>query len=256
MNMTSPAPDPVAVARAFLRPNPASRTATLDFLPGARRRWLPTPEGRLAAAQAGSGPLVLLVHGWEGRASDLATIAQRLLDQGFGVLSIELPAHGDSDGDSTSIPAAARALAAALAGQALHGIVAHSVGCAVTVEALAKGLEAGRVALLAVPARYADYARGFARQAGLDGAGSDAMLAALAAAGVEVASVSLPARAPAMTASALFVHSQDDRVVPLCDAELSSSAWPGARLMRVDGLGHRRLLQDAAVVDAVAAFLA
>ena len=68
MNMTSPAPDPVAVAHAFLRPNPASRTPTLDFLPGARRLWLPTPAGRLAAAQASSGPLVLLVHGWEGRA--------------------------------------------------------------------------------------------------------------------------------------------------------------------------------------------
>lgn len=259
MNSTSPAPtlaDPRQVARAFLRPGKASRASTLDELPGAQRLWLHARTGRIAAARAGHGPAVLLVHGWEGQARDMQTLAVALLSAGHSVLAIELPAHGDSDGTHTSIPAAAQALAEGLAeAPPFDAIVAHSVGCAVTVEALSLGLKARRVALLAAPARYADYARGFARMAGLDEAGCEAMIAALREDGVDVSTVSLPDRAPQMSAQALFVHSHDDRIVPIQDAEQSSRAWPGARLLRVDGLGHRRLLQDPAVVNAVIAHL-
>ena len=42
----------------------------------------------------------------------------------------------------------------------------------------------------------------------------------------------------------------------MADAEAASAAWPGARLLRVDGLGHRRLLSDPQVVAAVTGFVA
>ena len=55
---------------------------------------------------------------------------------------------------------------------------------------------------------------------------------------------------------ALYVHSADDQVVAIADAEAAAAAWRGARLLRVDGLGHRRLLSDAQVVAAVTGFVA
>jgi len=36
----------------------------------------------------------------------------------------------------------------------VHGIIAHSVGCAATTVALTRGLEAGRAVLIASPVRY------------------------------------------------------------------------------------------------------
>lgn len=45
------------------------------------------------------------------------------------------------------------------------------------------------------------------------------------------------------------------RVVPLAQGEASARAWPGARLVTTRGLGHARILKDAAVASAAAAFI-
>ncbi|MBX3635211.1 MAG: alpha/beta fold hydrolase [Rubrivivax sp.] len=249
-------PTPAQAARAFLTPRPPAAPLPLQ-LPGATALRLPTAEVELAALAAGSGPTVLLVHGWEGQASDLQAIADALLAHGHRVVALDLPAHGASGGRRTSIPASARALLQA--GPALgplHAVVAHSVGSAVAVTAMARGLAVGRAALLAAPAFYADHARGFARQLGLDATGTAQMIERLRDEGVDVDAIAAPKLVGAFTQPALYIHSADDRVVPIADARAGCAAWPGARLWRVDGLGHRRLLGEPAVVAAVAAFVA
>lgn len=247
----------LTLARAFLTPRRPRDGLQPLALPHSRLFSVPTGDGRLAVQEAGSGPAVLLVHGWEGQAADLGAIAQALLAQGRRVLALDLPAHGASTGDHTSIPASARALLALQqAVGPLSAVVAHSVGAAVAVHAMAQGLEVGRAALLAAPAHYRDYATGFAAQAGLDAAQTTRLLATLRSLGVDVDTVSMPADAARLHQPALFVHSADDRVVRFADAQASSRAWAGAVLMRVDGLGHRRLLADDQVVQAVARFVA
>lgn len=249
-------PTPAQAARLFLTPRPPAAPKPLQ-LPGATALRLPTAEVELAALTAGDGPGVLLVHGWEGQASDLQAIALALLADGHRVVALDLPAHGASGGRRTSIPAAARALVqAAPALGPLQAVVAHSVGAAVTMTAMARGLAVGRAALLAAPAFYADYARGFARQLGLDAAATAQMIERLRDEGVDVDAIAAPALVRTLPQPALYVHAADDRVVPIADAQAACAAWPGARLWRVDGLGHRRLLFDPAVVAAVAAFAA
>jgi pimeloyl-ACP methyl ester carboxylesterase len=199
----------------------------------------------------------LLLHGWEGQASDLAAFAQPLLDAGLSVLAMDLPAHGASAGRQASIPQLARALRAVGAALGpLHAVIAHSMGSAVLAEAMHAGLAAQRVVLISAPARYERYARAFAAAAGLDAEGTEAMLAALRdAIGVDMREISLPRRAPHFRRPALFVHSSDDRVVPIGDSMASALAWPGARHLCVEGLGHRRILADPAVIAAVMAFV-
>ena len=256
-SITLDAPSPLQLAQAFLRPSNTGSPSTLGFLAGAQRMQIAGPTGQIAAATAGDGPAVLLVHGWEGQASDMAAFAPALLQSGYRVVAIDLPAHGESQGSSTSIPASARALLpVAQALGPFHAVVAHSIGTAVTVEALASGMPAGRVALLAAPARYLDYARAFAAQAGLAAAQTEEMIGALLELGIDVRAVSMPRRARSLSVPALFVHSNDDRIVPVSDAIESAASWPGASLMRLNGLGHRRLLKDPTVIDAGVRFVA
>ena len=40
----------------------------------------------------GSGPTVLLVHGWEGRGSQLSAFAPALVKAGFRVVAVDMPA--------------------------------------------------------------------------------------------------------------------------------------------------------------------
>lgn len=249
-------PRPEHVADAFLTPA-APRLPMPLVLEGGRTLRVATPEGEVALLCAGAGPAVLLLHGWEGQASDLAAFAQALRRAGCTVLAMDLPAHGGSAGTRTSIPQSAVALrAVADALGPLHGVIAHSIGSPVAVEALHAGMQAQRVVLLSAPAHYERYARGFAAMAGLDGAGTEAVLALLRDRhGIDVRAISLPARAPHLRQPVLFMHSADDRIVPIEDSLASAAAWPGARHVRVEGLGHRRILADPEVVRTAVEFV-
>ena len=59
-----------------------------------------TDEHRLAVYQWGdtAKPCVLLVHGWNGRGTQMAGFVAPLIEQGYRVLTLDLPGHGDSSG--------------------------------------------------------------------------------------------------------------------------------------------------------------
>ena len=51
----------------------------------------------LAGLRWGShGPIVLLVHGWEGRGSQLAAMVPLLVEAGFSVVTFDAPGHGEA----------------------------------------------------------------------------------------------------------------------------------------------------------------
>lgn len=247
---------PEQAAIAFLTPK---RDLGWQFpaLPGLQRQALELPGGKLNYWRAGVGPTVLLVHGWEGTPLDLLGFAEALLRQGRSVVFIELPAHGGSSIPWTSVPHAAHALRRL--GDALgpvEGVVAHSVGGALATLAMAQGLRAARVALISAPAQYRVYASGFARAMGLDEPTARGMVEHLMTQfGIDVRRVSTPDAARRLDAPALIVHSSDDSVVSVSDGEAIAAAWQGARLQRVEGLGHRRILASTEVVSTVCHFL-
>jgi len=53
---------------------------------------------------------------------------------------------------------------------------------------------------------------------------------------------------------ALLIHSSDDRIIAIEDSLAIVAAWPGALHMRVEGLGHQRILADPTVVAAAVEF--
>ncbi len=54
---------------------------------------------------------------------------------------------------------------------------------------------------------------------------------------------------------ALIIHDRDDRDIPWQEGEAVARAWPHARFLRTEGLGHRRILRDPDVIDRVVRFL-
>jgi pimeloyl-ACP methyl ester carboxylesterase len=250
-------PDPAVVARAFITPGRGRAKPATESPPGAIIGRLAVAGGQIATWRWGTGPAVLLVHGWEANHGDMLGFVAPLLAAGLSPVALDLPAHGASTGETATIPQLAAAIVAVgVAHGPVQGVIAHSIGAASSSVALARGLAAGRVVLLAAPARYRAQARQVARMVGLDDADWPAMEAELLALGTELSAIDLPAMAPNLAAAALFVHSADDRVIPLSDARENAARWPGARLVTVDGLGHARLLRDPAIVAKTVAFIA
>lgn len=253
---SKPLPTPESVAQAFLTPKIEDRSPIPLGIEGEIRIEIDGPTGKLVSRQVGVGPSVLLVHGWESRSSDLTAFIPGLLDAGYRVITCDLPAHGESDGVTSSIPTCTAAL---LKLQntigPVHAVIAHSVGCAITVEAIAQGFKAERLVLIAPPARYIDYAVGFGMQSGLQPDQINTMIALLKTQGVDVAAMSVPKTVAEFQHPALILHSNDDRVVPVALGLEVARAWRGSRIVRFDGLGHRRILKSLDVIQETLSFL-
>ena len=261
--MTASSPGVAFVAKSFLKPPKASvvewdipntrHTFALDSAPSTSE-----PSSiDIAYYEMGEGPRVLLVHGWAGQSTDLASIASGLISAGFSVVALDLPAHGQSQGRQNSIPLSARAvLGVAERVGGLRAAIAHSFGGPVLLHAMTQGLAPQSVVFVSPPSSYADQARKVAAMANLSSADTAELLKAISSEiGVAIEEVSFQHEAPTMTVPALFLHSKDDRIVTTEESTLSAKAWPGARHHLLDGLGHRKILDDPEVVDSVVDFI-
>jgi pimeloyl-ACP methyl ester carboxylesterase len=245
-------------AKLFFRPRRSSR-ATPPVVSGrpARGFTVETRAGRLAAWNWGSGPAVLLVHGWEGWAGQLARFVEPLLAAGLRSVAFDLPAHGSSTGRSaTALDFACAIGRVARHCGPIHGIIAHSLGGTATGYALAEGLRAERVVLLAPGSGPTYFAHRVAGHLGLSQKGTEAMLrGVLQRIGGAWVEYELPNLVRGLAVPMLLMHDPADPEVPFEHGRAIANAWPGARLEPIEGLGHRRLLGDAEVIRRAVGFV-
>jgi pimeloyl-ACP methyl ester carboxylesterase len=213
---------------------------------------------RVAAWRWGFGPTVLLVHGWEGRGSQLGAFVEPLVEAGLSVVAFDAPGHGDSPGHRlylTDHADVVSAVAAAL--RPVHGLVAHSFGAAATLLAHARnGLDIARNVMIAPNVIIDESLAKFSQLVGLD-AGDRALLEQQLAihSGVPIDTLRLDRLASPRTSGLLVIHDRADREVGFDHGEQLAALWPNAQLHLTDGLGHRRILRDADVIARTVAFV-
>jgi pimeloyl-ACP methyl ester carboxylesterase len=246
--------------RVFRTPRRAPRPAIeVEALGRARRFAIPFGDRHLAAWEWGEvGPRVLLVHGWEGRGSQLWPFVEPLVEQGHRVVTFDTPAHGDSPGERTSFTEFAASIEAASdALGSLSAVIAHSMGGATTAYVASRRPIARRYAMIAPPRRFLDFAEHFSRSFALSPEAHARFVARLdRALGVPAESLVMDERVRGMDVPLLVVHDADDREVPFDRGARIAASWPSATLHRTDGLGHRRILRDPEVVRIVNRFVA
>lgn len=208
------------------------------------------------------GPTVLLLHGWGGHARQMLPLADTLAARGLRPVLVDLPAHGGSRGRVSNLPQFARAIeytTARLHAQdaAPHAVVAHSLAANAAAHAASRGLATGRLVLLAPPASPHEYTRLFAQVFGLTERTRAAMQRRIEAReGILMRQFEPPAVGPRITLPTLVVHDRGDRINRFADGEAYRDHIAGATLLATEGLGHRKILQQAEVLQAVADFVA
>jgi pimeloyl-ACP methyl ester carboxylesterase len=139
----------------------------------------------------------------------------------------------------------------------VHAVVAHSMGAAATAAALREGLELARVVLLAPADDPRKAVAFFAQRLQL----TQEVLARMTArveqrVGRTFADYDVRGFAPLLKVPALVFHDVEDTEVDFSSGEAIARAWPGARLVPTEGLGHNRILYTPAVVQQAVAFVA
>lgn len=243
---TPPRHEPRSGDEAFLA---TGRRSSVEWEGRDLALWEWGPEGQ---------PAVVLVHGWGSRAGRFSAMGRRLLEAGRRVVAYDAPAHGRSTGRLASLVEFARALrAVAHRVGPVEGLVGHSLGGAAIVLALRDGLAADRVVLIAAPADVTRFSTAFADHLRIPERARQAMRRNLERRlEARWEDLHLPAIVARIRTPALVIHDRGDSDVPYRHAEEIVAAWPGARLLATDGLGHRAVLRDPAVVASTAGFLA
>ena len=203
-------------------------------------------------------PTIALVHGWNGRATQLGAFVEPLLARGYRVVGFDAPGHGRSPGQATDLYQCARALRALADEQGpLLGVIAHSFGTLITAQALGDGLTLSRSVLVAPPAGAAVLLDRFQSLMAIPPAVMTDMTRRIGQRfgtdfreRLQIARMLRDRACPA-----LIIHDRNDRDVPLADGRSLAASWPGAQLMITEGLGHRRILRDAGVIGAGVQFL-
>jgi hypothetical protein len=202
----------------------------------------------------GSGPIALLVHGWNGRGTQFHSVVDWLVAAGYKAVAFDAPGHGLSSGLESDIPSFARAI---LAIGIEYGVVdlaiSHSAGGLALGKAIEDGFKSANVALICPPESLKS-----ALNSILDGfsLAEPARIVYLKlcegrlGAGVwEKFDFSRFGGHLSGLNNVIVVHDTDDREVPWKEGEAVSRYIDGAQLFSTHGLGHRRLLRSEALLE-------
>jgi pimeloyl-ACP methyl ester carboxylesterase len=212
---------------------------------------------KLALTRWGSGPPILLVHGWDGRGTQLGALVAPLVDRGFSVYALDGPAHGRSPGHSTDANRFTEALLqVGLELGPFRAAIGHSFGGTCLPWAATRGLAAERLVLMGSPAGVERIVRRFGGALGLDGRALSCLVRCIQDnRRFELQSTAAESVGPKVHRPGLVVQDRQDPDVSFDNAEAWIKFWPEATLLETSGLGHHRILRAPEVLARIADFV-
>jgi len=201
---------------------------------------------------------IVLLHGWNGRATQMGAFVEMLVQAGFQVTAFDAPGHGLSPGNSTNILQIANALQSVVDSLgSVDAVIAHSFGAMALTFALRNGLTIRKAVCISPPADSPMLVEHFCNSLHLPKRTRKTLMARCDQNfGQDFwARISIIENAQHISTPVLIVHDENDREVPISHSKRLANVWPGAQLMVTQGLGHRRILYHSKVIQATKAFL-
>jgi pimeloyl-ACP methyl ester carboxylesterase len=206
------------------------------------------------------GPVILLVHGWGGRGSQLGAFIDPLIKAGYRVLALDGPAHGDSSGKSTDMFEFSSAIGTAtrIVG-AIDTIISHSFGSACSLLAMRENkIQPSKLVLIGCPSSAIWITEDFADKLSISRktvAGMRKKFEHRYNNRWTWEDLSLLKLIKTVTVPILIVHDRKDLDVPWKQAVELEQANSVCKLFLTEGLGHRRILRSPEVIDRVVSFV-
>jgi hypothetical protein len=212
----------------------------------------------LSAIRWGKGKRkILLMHGWESRATQMYGLASALVADGCQVIAIDAPCHGRSKGEQSNPVAFAQAIVAA--DQELgpfDGAVGHSMGAVALAIAREAGANLGRYALVSSPACLYDTLIVFCDFMGLSPRCTERFVQHVES------EVGRPARELDVgllladhTPRPLLVHDRNDREIPYESVATIKRALSDVKIWSSNDLGHRKIVRDPFIASVIRQFV-
>jgi pimeloyl-ACP methyl ester carboxylesterase len=255
---------------SFLFPTLTARKAISLFLKPKKHKRPPAEEVWYKAAKKrklnsglainewglGGNPKVLLIHGWEGRGSQMGAFAEPFVQKGYHVIALDGPAHGESPGDETNAGVYARALVSVQHELGdVKVIIGHSFGGGCSVLAASLGMNVEKLVTICSPSDYSKVAQNFLNFVKLSPWSEKAFYKILTSkAQMKLQDIHISNLGSYLSLPILVIHDKTDKEVHYQNALDLHKAWSQSELLTTQGLGHRRILKDHTVIEKVIEF--
>jgi pimeloyl-ACP methyl ester carboxylesterase len=241
-------------------PRPKLRDSHLAQRKKAIHRTIKSGANELNIYEWGSGPPVLLVHGWGSHATQMSHVIKPLVMAGFRVISFDAPAHGLSSRKTTDLVefASSIALVAASIGK-LHAIVAHSFGAAMSLFAARDwGINTERMVLISTFDHFNWFLGRFGEHIGLTSAVLERVRKIQVArygGRLNWSQMSVADMARTSGLSLLVVHDEDDKEIPIEHGLNVAKASRTSCFHKTRRLGHQLIVRNPAVITNIVNFI-
>ncbi|MFT6260052.1 MAG: hypothetical protein ACJAYK_000450 [Crocinitomicaceae bacterium] len=200
---------------------------------------------------------ILLMHGWEGRATQMYGLAKPLVEKGFEVIAIDGPMHGQSQGQkSNPVTFSEAILTASKELGPFYGAIGHSMGACALAIAYDMGADLGRYTLISSPARIYDVLRAFASYMGLSVSVSYKFVKLIEEeVGRSSKELDVGLMMKGHDKGSLLIHAKDDLEIPYHSMLRIRDLLQNVKSISPDDLGHRRIMRDDNIMEQVVDFM-
>ena len=204
-----------------------------------------------------SAKKVLLVHGWSGRGTQLFKIADELQKAGYSTISFDAPGHGKSPGKMTIMTDfIATIIEIDKQMGPFEAAIGHSLGGMSVLNAIKKGLKVNHAVIIGSGDIVEDIMDDFVAKLELKPKISTLLrLHFEKKYGVKMNSYSAYLAAAEITIPVLVIHDQNDPEVPVKAGIHIHKYLKNGELMLTEGLGHRKILGNNAVIEKIIQFI-
>ena len=194
---------------------------------------------------------VLLVHGWSGRSTQLFAFADKLLENGYMVISFDGPAHGKSTGKTTMMPEFLKTIQKInTTFGPFEAAIGHSFGATSLYNAAATFLDIKTFIAIGSGDRISDIISNFAKNLYLNEKSAKKIQSGLEKKWViHLDDFSSSTVAKKIKIPVLVVHDKTDGDVPVsCAYKIRQNLVKGSLLI-TNGLGHTKILRNNEVIN-------
>ena len=200
---------------------------------------------------------VLLVHGWEGRATQMYQFITPLLDQNYEVFSFDGIAHGFTAGKDTNMPEMSFLLKHMMNTYKIDHIIAHSFGGMASTFAIKSGvIKPKTVSFVGAPYDIDYILESFLSIFGLNGKYEEAIIQHVEKrVNLTYDKFQFDTYKKTTKTKLLLIHDEYDKEVLFSEMKKFLPMWEHVEQLITNGLGHRRILKEERVISRICDFI-
>ncbi|VXA96192.1 Alpha/beta hydrolase [Flavobacterium sp. 9AF] len=200
---------------------------------------------------------ILLVHGWSGRGTQLVKIADKMTKLGYSTISFDAPAHGKSPGKNTLMPEFIESI---IELERIYGpfefAIGHSLGSMSILNAIKRGLQIKKAIIIGSGDSVMDILNDFVYKLRLNPKIAMKMREYFEKKyQIDMESYSSYVVAKDCNIPILLIHDKHDDDVPYTASKNIHLNLKNSKIILTENLGHRKILGDTVVINAIESFL-